>query len=178
MNFLLGGGCAANFRKVTADGVMEMMVRYDRADKGGGGEQARKVVSSAACQHASICELQGWRRQTRFKTLLPLSQPPRCFGTEKKNHTLCGRSRDSLKWNSENRFALWVCALSLFYYVFITITILCYVPSLLKREQQSQWMLDQTKVLRAREMMSSNVFQDVPFMSPVGSLWIVESSWK
>ena len=31
-------------------------------------------------------------------------------------------------------------------------------------------MLDQTKVLRAREMMSSNVFQDVPFMSPVGSL--------
>ena len=78
----------ANFRKVTADGVMEMMVRYDRADKGGGGEQARKVVSSAACQHASICELQGWRRQTRFRTLLPLSQPPRCFGTEKKI-TLC-----------------------------------------------------------------------------------------
>lgn len=67
---------------------MEMMVRYDGADNGGGGEQARKVVSSAACQHASTRELQGWRRQTHFKTLLPLSQPPRCFGMEKKI-TLC-----------------------------------------------------------------------------------------
>ena len=130
-----GGGVAANFWKVTADGVMEMMVRYGRDDKGGGREQARKVVSSTACQHASICELQGWKRQTRFKTLLPLSQPPRCFRMEKKNHTLCGRSRDSLKWNSENRTAMWVCALSLFYYVFITVSILCYLPSILKRAQ-------------------------------------------
>ena len=102
--FFWGGGCVANFRKVTADGVMEMMVRYDRADKGGGGEQARKVVSSAACQHASICELQGWRWQTRFRTLLPLSQPPRCFGTEKKI-TLCAAGVVTL-WNEIQKIDL------------------------------------------------------------------------
>lgn len=88
-------------KKVTCSkGLMEMMVRYDRVDGGGaGGGERERGGFFAACQHASISELDGWKRQMCFRTLLPFESAPEVLYNRKggKNHIYSLESRDLVK---------------------------------------------------------------------------------